>query len=244
MRHMRELAAALSAAGVCIVSAGCGGGSGQEGTSPATSSTASSAQAAPASTTPSPLAEAALDGLLLSPAQIDTALGATGLKVVATKSSMADDITVPPDAPPDKIACVGIAGTAETQAYAGSGFTAVRDQALLSPGNGGTPASAGQSVVLFDSADQAAAFLDASAQRWSACRQFSLGAITSTVGEVSNSGGVLSTTVTQKMESGATGVCERALAVANNVATDVSTCGGASGSAVAIAKQIAAKISN
>jgi hypothetical protein len=59
------------------------------------------------------------------------------------------------------------------------------------------------------------------------------------VGPVANRNGILSATVTP---ANSPGVCERALPVANNVAIDVTTCLGSSGSAVNIAHQIAAKI--
>jgi hypothetical protein len=187
------------------------------------------------------VAEAALDGLLLSPAEIDTAMGATGMTVTVTSTSMADDIKVPPEAPADEAACVGIVGTAEAQVYGGSGFTAVRDQLLQTSGDNGA-LSAAQSVVLFPSADQAAAFFAASAQRWPACQQFTLGDKVSTVGPVSNTNGMLSTSLTQQSQNAPDSVCERALTANNNVAIDVFTCGATSDSAVKIAEQIAAKV--
>ena len=236
---MRAPIAAITVVGICVLTAGCGSGSDQGPTSTTTPAPTSTT----ASPTASPVAEGALDGLLLSPAEIDTATGATGITVAATSTSMADDIKVPPDAPKDKIACVGIAGTAEAQAYAGSNSTAVRDQLLQSPGDNGAQRSAGQSVVLFSSASQAADFFAASAERWPACREFTLGDSAYTVGPVSNANGTLSTSFTQENKNGPASVCERALTVTNNVAIDVSSCGASlPESAVKIATQIAAKV--
>ena len=182
---MRAPIAAITVFGICVLTAGCGGGSDQGPTSTTTPAPTPTTASTTASPTASPVVEGALDGLLLSPAEIDTATGATGMTVAATSTSMADDIKVPPDAPKDKIACVGIAGTAEAQAYAGSNSTAVRDQLLQSPGDNGARRSAGQSVVLFSSASQAADFFAASAERWPACREFTLGDSAYTVGPVS-----------------------------------------------------------
>lgn len=169
-------------------------------------------------------------------------MGATGMTVTATSTSMADDIKVAPEAPKDRTACVGILGTAEAPVYAGSGYTAVRDQLLQEPGDNGTHLTADQSVVLFPSASQAAAFFTASAQRWPACHQSTPADAVSTVGPVSNTNGTLSTSITQQNKNAPDSVCERALTVNNNVAIDISTCGAPSDSAVNIAHQIAAKL--
>jgi hypothetical protein len=231
---VRQLTAALAVAGICILTAGCSSGS--QGTSTSTSTSTTTSTTAP------PVAEAALDGLLLSPAEVDTAMGATGMTVTATSTSMADDIKVAPEAPKDRTACVGILGTAEAPVYAGSGYTAVRDQLLQEPGDNGTHLTADQSVVLFPSASQAAAFFTASAQRWPVCHQFTQADVVSTVGPVSNTNGTLSTSITQQKKNAPDSVCERALTVNNNVAIDISTCGAPSDSAVNIAHQIAAKL--
>jgi hypothetical protein len=65
-----------------------------------------------------------------------------------------------------------------------------------------------------------------------------------TVGPVSNTNGTLSATITGVLgRNGASGVCERALTVANNVAIDIDSCGASpSGAAVNVADQIAAKV--
>jgi PknH-like extracellular domain len=243
---MRELTAALTVAATCILTAACGGG-GNEGTTSTTQSTLASPTASttapPTTSTPAPpVAESALDALLLSPAEIDTAVGATGMAVAATSTLLAQDITLPPDAPPEKVACVGIAAAAEAQAYAGSGSTAVRDQLLKTPSGNGAPLSADQAVVLFATAGEAATFLAESAKRWPTCREYNLGGSPVEVGEVSNTDGMLATSVTIRNENQPNSRCERALTVKNNVAIDVSTCDGSSGSAVKIADQIAAKV--
>lgn len=229
---MGKLTTTISIIGVCVLTAACGGAK-QAGT--ATSAT--SAEPTATSAAVAPVTEGALDGLLLSPAEIGAAVGATGMNVIATSTSLADDIKVAPDAPKEKLACAGIAGSAEAQAYAGSGSTAVRDQMLKAAGGGAPDVTAGQSLVLFGSADQAADFFSASAERWSACREFTLGDKTVKVDPISNDDGMLSTSF-----AGGGAVCQRALTVTNNVAVEASTCGAGPESAVKIASQLAAKI--
>lgn len=242
---MHGLTRLVITAGVCLLAAGCGG-TAKQGTpttaSSSTTSTTTTTTAASSIASAPPVAESAIDSLLLSPSEIDAATGATGMKVAATSNALATDIQVPAAAPAEKIACVGIAGTAEAQAYADSGSTAVRDQLLQISDASGGQATAGQSVVLFGSADQAKAFFDGSTQKWQACRQFSGAGSTTTVGPVSTNNDTLSTTTTTKSANGAW-VCERALRVANNVVIDASACGSdPEGAAASIAAKIADKV--
>ena len=238
---LRVLTATITTVFVCVATAGCGGSGGQDSASTSTP-TPSATSTAPTPTSAAPVAEAALDGLLLSPEEMGAALRATGMAVAATSSSLADDITAPPDAPESQVACVGIAGTAEAQAYAGSGSTAVRDQVMQGVADGGGPLTAGQSVVLFPSAGQAADFVAASAERWPACRRFTWGGSASTVGPVSNTNGILSTTFSRENKDGPASVCERALTATNNVVVEASACGTGPDSAVTIARRVVAKI--
>jgi hypothetical protein len=69
---------ALALAGLCVVVGGCSSKS-NEATPSATTST-----------TPPPVAQAALDGLLLSVAEINTAMGAAQLSVSADRKQMED----------------------------------------------------------------------------------------------------------------------------------------------------------
>lgn len=229
---MGKLTMTITTVGVCVLTAACGGGN-QASTATSATSTAPAATSAAVA----PVEEGALDGLLLSPAEIGAAVGATGLSVVATSTSLAEDIKVAADAPKEKIACAGIAGSAEAQAYAGSGSTAVRDQLLKGAGDGGPQVTAGQSLVLFGTAAQAADFFSASAERWSLCREFTLGDKVVKVDPVSNSDGMLSTSF-----AGGEAVCQRALTVTNNVAVEASTCGAAPESAVKLAGELVARI--
>jgi serine/threonine kinase PknH len=215
-----------------------------------TAQPSTTSQPATTSRTVAPVAEAALQGLLLSPDQIDTAMAATGMTVNhnGTHTVMADTSADVSDA-----ACLHMQNPEQTAVYAGSRWTAVRWHVLQEPGDIWTH-QVSQNVVSFSSAHDVHAFFTASAQRWPACanRQYNFTRAGKpdevwTVGPVSNTNGTLSATQTLGGVSWMWSSCQRALTVANNVAIDVEACShnqsdSQSNSAVNIAHQIAAKV--
>jgi serine/threonine protein kinase len=213
---------------------------------PSTAST-TTARTTTTPTSAPPVAEAALEGLWLSPDQINTAMGATAMAVEGTFTAMEDDSAHEADK-----ACLPMDSAVEAPAYEGSGASAVRGQGLRELAANGFSHIVFQNVVLFPSAHDADAFFSASAQRWLACsnRQFTITEAGQpdtvwSVGPVSNTNGTLSATKTEVSPQPAINGwgCQRALTVANNVAIDVQTCSGSpSGPAVNIARQIAAKV--
>ncbi len=211
--NMRQLTVALASA--CIFIASC-------------------------SKTPPPVAADALDGLLLSPAEIEIPMNADGIAVNATSTEMFDDSASVADKD-----CRFIDVPAETSVYDGSGWIAMRSQYLREPVDDFSH-EVWQAVVSFPSANDAARFFSASAQRWPACsnRQFNhyidpgKPDVVFTVGPIANISDTLSTT-----REGGDGACQRALTVSNNVAIDVAACSGNPvDAAVNIAHQIAAKV--
>ena len=229
--HMRQLTAALTVAGVCILAAGCGSGGNQGTKTSTTPATATSKFVAP-------VAEGAIDGFLLSPDQVNMAMGATEMAVTKTRTSMSDDSATM--APKE---CLAIDGSAQAQIYVGSGYTAELDQTLQDGDNFAHYVE--QAVVYFPSAKLAGDFFAASAQQWPACRQYTHTQTNSqwNVGPISNTNGILSTTATQLNPRAGGWGCGRALAVRNNVVIDINTCSAnPTDSAVNIANQIAAKV--
>jgi hypothetical protein len=228
---VRQVNAALAVAGISILTAGCSTGSNQGTKTSTTRSTATT-------TTAPPLADTALPGLLLSPEQVNTAMGATGMAVTTTHFAMSDDSATM--APKE---CLAIDGSAQAKVYAGSGYTAERDQTLQEGDN--FTHYVEQAVVLFTSAKQAGAFFTASAQQWPACRQYThtqSGSLWA-VGPISNTNGTLSTTATQQNANAPGWGCGRALAIRNNILIDVNTCSAnPADSALNIANQIAANV--
>jgi PknH-like extracellular domain len=229
---MRQSIAALGVVGICIFSAGCHGQTDQAKPSTTTSTTKKA---------PPPVAEGALKGFLLTPEQINAAMGAADMKVTNSRTAMSDDsATMTPSE------CLAVDGSAQAQVYANSGFIAESDQTLNLQEGDNLTRFAEQAVVLFPTAKQAGDFFTASAQQWQACHEYThvQSRTRWTVGAISNANGVLSTMATlQDAPSTGWKVCGRALTVKNNVVIDINTCSvDPTNSAVDIANQIAAKV--
>jgi hypothetical protein len=188
---------------------------------------------------PRPLVERELAELLLSPEQVNAAVGATGMSVTDNQASMSDNsATMAPQE------CLAIDGAAEAPVYANSGYWAERDQSLNDGDN--FTHYLKQAVVLFPTVESAGAFIDASAQQWPACRQYTHTQSETqwSVGQISNANRTLSTTATQHNASAPGWGCGRAMALRNNVIIDINTCSNnPDDSAVKIANQIAANVS-
>src|SRR3954452_24525154 len=111
---MRQPTYALAAGVICALIAGCGGTIGNaESTTPTRS------------LIPRPLVERELAGLLLSPEQVNVALGAAGMSVTTKQSSMSDN-----SATMEPLECLAIDGAAEAPVYANSGYWAEQHQSL------------------------------------------------------------------------------------------------------------------
>ncbi|MDZ4236404.1 MAG: sensor domain-containing protein, partial [Dietzia sp.] len=147
--YMRRSTATLAAAAICVLIAGC-------------ASTGNAESMAPIRTLiPRPLVERELASLLLTPEEINAAMGTTGMAVTGSQSVMSDNSATM--SPPE---CLAVDGAAEAPVYADSGFRAERDESL----NNGDDFThyLKQAVVLFPTVEMAAAFFDASAQQWPA----------------------------------------------------------------------------
>ncbi len=128
---MRQPSAPLAVAVICVLVAGCGS---TIGNAESTTTTRSMI--------PRPLVERELAGLLLSPEQVNAAMGAAGMTVTNNQASMSDNSSTM--APQE---CLAIDGAAEAPVYANSGYWAERDQSL-NDGNNFTHYLK-QAVVLF-----------------------------------------------------------------------------------------------
>jgi serine/threonine kinase PknH len=186
-----------------------------------------------------PVAAAALNGLLLSPADVSTAMGTTGMMVAAAWTQIQNHIPVTP------AQCQPINTVIEPQLYAGSGWTTMRGQKINSANV--ITQSVVQGVVLFPTASQAAALVNAASRSWSACADgaysFSVKGVAEQwmTGTVSTTIGTLNVTTTEQNAKG--WACQRALAARNNVVIDVVACGyHTTDQGISIAGQIAAKI--
>lgn len=245
---MRQLTAAVAVAAAGILVAGCGDSSAGD-----TAASSSGTTASPKT----PLAKGALPDVMLTPDDIDSALGTRGTTSDPPFTNLGEDpvhrtdYTFPPE-------CKYTIHAGLASEYADSGSTAVYGYHDLAP----TPTGASQLespdvyqfVVLFPSPEQANAFFTTSSQRWPACanRQDTVPAdgthpeLQWKVGSVSNANGVLSAPVTVTVNGDGTNVtmpCQRALTARRNVVIDVDACRKDVGDlGVTIANQIAAKV--
>lgn len=229
---MRRLMVASAVVAICLVTAGCGHQGSHRRAARTTTTTTTT-------TTAPPVEQTAIKGLLLNVEQINAAMEATDMKVTQRHDALSDD-----SATMEPRECLAIDGAAQALVYAGSGYTAVREQTLRDGDDSAHYAN--QAVVLFPTAKQAASFFDESAKQWPACNEYTHTQSGSRwiPGPITNANGVLSITATQENAGiSAWAACGRALAVRNNVIIDVNTCSpDPKDSAVKIANQIAAKV--
>ncbi|MHA7650232.1 sensor domain-containing protein [Mycobacterium sp. ML4] len=205
---------------------------------------AAGANAGLANQTPIPVS--ALDGLMLDASQINTALGATSMKVWFNAKGMWDwSKNV------DDKNCLAVDGAAQDKVYAGTGWTSMRGQRLDDSIDDSKKRKhyAIQAVVAFPNAKDASNFYNSSIQSWKACSNRRFNDVSPnqpdtiwTVGDVTVDNGML--TSSQAQEGGDGWTCQRALTVRNNLAIDIVTCGydQTGPSATSIASQIASKV--
>jgi hypothetical protein len=115
-----------------------------------------------------PLTEAKLDHVLLSIGELNGILGSTQMKVTSELEDMTDHSGEVSD--PD---CLGAIYGAEEPVYAGSGWTAMRDQVAREPGEDNEH-WVEQTAVLYPSADKAQKFFDESKSSWKKCAGYSI----------------------------------------------------------------------
>jgi hypothetical protein len=233
---MRQQFAVLVLAGVCTLAVSC--------------TTTANGTAVPADksgpTTSTPVAVSALDGLLLDPAQINSALGAKSMKMWFSTKAMWDwgsNIT-------DKN-FLAIDGPAQDRVYTNTGWTSLRGQRVDDSVDDSKKCDhyALEAVVAYPSARDASAFYNSAVRGWPSCANRRFSDVTQshpdvvwTVDAITNTNGTLSTS--QVQEGGDVWTCQRALTVRNNIAIDIVACSyNQSGlPAIDIAAQIAAKV--
>ncbi len=189
------------------------------------SSPPASGSAATTTAPTGPLDSTALSGLLLSPERVAGIVGAAGLVQESFADSVIDD-----SAKLLQKDCVGVMAPAQHLVYADAGWTGVRSQALRNAGDGPRIYAVIQAVISFPSADAAKKLLAEQQSQWASCSGRTLTVAFPepptpqlwAVGTPADMDGTM--TMTQTMKDGGGMQCQRALAVRNNVAVDVSAC--------------------
>jgi hypothetical protein len=184
--------------------------------------TALRAQNARAADVP-PLKESALDGVQLSIDQLNGIVGSTRMEVTKEFNGMTDHSDKVSD--PD---CLGTIFNAEEPVYAGSGWTAMRDQVAREPDEDNDH-WVEQTAVLYPSADKAQKFFDKSRSAWERCAgtSISIGAVDSSsvwnIDDLADQGNLITQMTTQEHAKGWT--CQHALSVASNLTVEACACG-------------------
>ncbi len=112
-----------------------------------------------------PLEESALDGLMLSNNELNKIAGVE-LESFYSAEEMNDNADLVSD-----VDCLGAIYPGEDAVYDGTDWTAVRDELLLEAGAEDDARLVEQTLVLFDTADDAVEFFDASKDTWRECAQ-------------------------------------------------------------------------
>jgi hypothetical protein len=115
-----------------------------------------------------PLTAAKLDDVLLSIGELNAIMGSSQMNVTSELEEMTDHSGQVSD--PD---CLGAIYGAEEPVYAGSGWTAMRDQVAREPGEDNEH-WVEQTAVLYPSAEKAQKFFDESKSSWQKCSGYSV----------------------------------------------------------------------
>lgn len=168
-----------------------------------------------------PLDEAELDDVLLTIGEVNGILGSTQMRVVSELDEMTDHSAEVSD--PD---CLGAIYGAEAPVYAGTGWTAVRDQVAREPTDDNDH-WVEQTAVLYPAAENAQRFFDNSIAIWQDCAN---NAIAVGAGDyLWELTGVQTgdTMITQMAyQEGADGwACQHAVSLVSNLTVEVWACG-------------------
>jgi hypothetical protein len=169
-----------------------------------------------------PLTAAKLEDVLLSIGELNGIMGSTQMKVTSELQDMTDHSGEVSD--PD---CLGAIYGAEEPVYAGSGWTAMRDQVAREPGEDNEH-WVEQTAVLYPSAEKAQKFFDKSKSSWEKCAGYSVSVDDPTASYLWQIDNVMSedTLITQltAQEDADGWACQHALSVVSNVTVEAWAC--------------------
>ncbi|MED5813233.1 sensor domain-containing protein [Mycolicibacterium sp. 050232] len=190
---------------------------------------------------PKDVPKSALEGLLLSPDEINAVMGTDGMTAHPPVTEMSDHRNLLPN-----LNCLGAWQVNESAIY-GDRWTAMRQVLLRAPDNDDWDNLVVQSMVIFPTAQDAADFLNQSAERWSKCTNHNVNITlngerlpTWRSGDLTRTDSELTLPFT-RVNGDQTSACQRALAVAANLVMDVQACKPA-GSSVTQAADVVGQI--
>lgn len=172
---------------------------------------------------PSLVPASALEGLLLSPDEVNAVMGMNALVPTTPFTTPRDHRVLLPN-----LNCLGIWEVAEKAIYNDSGYSAMRGQVLRQPDTDDWEAFVVEAAMIYPSADAAKAFFSESADRWSKCTNHRVNITlndqpkrTWWFGSLTKTDIQLTMPVTRGENER---ICQRVLSVVNNVIVDVSAC--------------------
>lgn len=173
---------------------------------------------------PKEVPKSALEGLLLTTDQVDTVMGTEGMVAHKPVTEMNDHRNLLPN-----LNCLGAWQVNESAIY-GDRWTAMRQVLLRAPDNDNWNSLLVQSVVIFPSTQEAADFLNQSAERWSKCTNHNVNITLNgeplpkwRSGDLTRTDSELTLPFT-RVNGDQTRACQRALAVAANLVMDIQAC--------------------
>lgn len=185
------------------------------------------------------LTEAKLNHVLLSIGELNGIVGSTQMKVTSELEEMTDHSGEVSD--PD---CLGAIYGAEEPVYAGSGWTAMRDQVAREPSEDNEH-WVEQTAVLYPSAGKAQKFFDESKSSWQKCANYSISVNDGDatylwqIDKASAQDTVVTQVTTQEDAEG--WECQHALSMVSNLTVEAWACGyGIKDEAATIADEMVA----
>jgi hypothetical protein len=170
-----------------------------------------------------PLTEAKLDDVLLSAGELNDIMGSRQMQVTSELQEMTDHSGEVSD--PD---CLGAIYGAEDPVYAGSGWTAMRDQVVREPSESNEH-WVEQTAVLYPTAEKAQAFLENSESTWKECSGYAVSVDSADATYLWQIDNVITedTLITQMTaQQDADGwACQHALSVVSNLTVEAWACG-------------------
>ena len=170
-----------------------------------------------------PLDESALDDVMLSIGELNGIVGSTTMKISSDLDNMTDQAGGVSD--PD---CLGALNGAEESVYAGTGWTATRDQVAREP-NEDNDHWVEQTAVLYPSTDNAQKFFDKSKSEWEACADSAISVDDADatylfqIDDLTAEDNLITQMTTQEDSDGWT--CQHALSVVSNLTVEAWACG-------------------
>ena len=170
-----------------------------------------------------PLTDAKLDDVLLSAGELNDIMGSTQMQVTSELQQMTDHSGEVSD--PD---CLGAIYGAEDPVYAGSGWTAMRDQVVREPSESNEH-WVEQTAVLYPTAEKAQAFFEDSKSTWKDCSGYSVSVDSADATYLWQIDSVITedTLITQMtaQEEADGWACQHALSVVSNLTVEAWACG-------------------